>query len=174
MDTDETTETQDPEVETTTEPKVLPSSGSTTPPANPAELAAELEKTRAALKAANAESAARRKKLEAFETFGQELDLFYLPRGGAPEEAQEEEVELTDRDVVVGYYEGDRLDLGEVVREQILLALPLKPLCREDCRGLCPACGQNRNLVPCGCPPPEEPGDPRLEPLRKLVDKNRQ
>ena len=105
---------------------------------------------------------------------GQELDLFYLPRGGAPDEAQEEEVELTDRDVVVGYYEGDRLDLGEVVREQILLALPLKRLCREDCRGLCPACGQNRNLVACGCPPPEEPGDPRLEPLRKLVDKNRQ
>ena len=76
--------------------------------------------------------------------------------------------------MVVGYYDGDRLDLGEVVREQVLLALPLKPLCREDCRGLCPRCGQNRNLGPCGCPPPEEPGDPRLEPLRKLVDKNRQ
>jgi uncharacterized protein len=106
--------------------------------------------------------------------FGQELDLFYLPQAKGEPEAQEEEVELTDRDVVVGYYEGDRLDLGEVAREQILLALPLKPLCREDCRGLCPACGQNRNLVPCGCPPPEEPGDPRLEPLRKLVDKNRQ
>jgi uncharacterized protein len=105
---------------------------------------------------------------------GQELDLFYLPRAAGQDEAQEEEVELTDRDVVVGYYEADQLDLGEVVREQVLLALPLKPLCREDCRGLCPTCGRNRNQFPCGCPPPEEPGDPRLVPLRKLVDKNRQ
>jgi uncharacterized protein len=105
---------------------------------------------------------------------GQELDLFYLPRVAGQDDAQEEEVELTDRDVVVGYYDGEHLDLGEVAREQILLGLPLKPLCREECRGLCPTCGANRNLSACGCPPPEEPGDPRLEPLRKLVDKNRQ
>jgi len=104
----------------------------------------------------------------------QELDLFYLPRAAEQPEAEEEEVELSDRDVVVGYYEGDHLDLGEVVREQVLLGLPLKPLCREDCRGLCPTCGTNRNLSACGCPPPEEPGDQRLEALRKLVDKNRQ
>jgi uncharacterized protein len=105
---------------------------------------------------------------------GQELDLFYLPRPAGQDEAQEEEVELTDRDVVVGYYDGDQLDLGEVVREQIILGLPLKPLCREDCRGLCPTCGRNRNASACGCPPLEEPGDPRFEALRKLVDKNRQ
>jgi uncharacterized protein len=104
---------------------------------------------------------------------GQELDLFYLPRAPQQEEAQEEEVELSDRDVVVGYYEADRLDLGELVREQILLALPLKPLCRPDCQGLCPRCGRNRNASPCGCAPVEEPGDPRLEPLRRLIDKNR-
>jgi uncharacterized protein len=107
-------------------------------------------------------------------TLGQELDLFYLPGAAAPPEAQEEEVELSDRDVVVGYYEGDRLDLGEVMREQILLGLPLKPLCREDCRGLCPGCGKNRNAGPCGCTPEEEPGDSRLEPLRRLIDKKRQ
>ncbi|HSD28185.1 MAG TPA: DUF177 domain-containing protein [Vicinamibacteria bacterium] len=105
--------------------------------------------------------------------FGQELDLFYLPRAAEQEEAQEEEVELSDRDVVVGYYQDDRLDLGEVVREQILLALPLKPLCRPDCQGLCPRCGKNRNVSPCGCAPEQEPGDPRLEPLRRLIDRNR-
>jgi len=104
---------------------------------------------------------------------GQELDLFYLPRAAEEPQAQEEEVELSDRDVVVGYYEADRLDLGEVVREQILLGLPLKPLCRPDCQGLCPRCGKNRNLGPCGCAPEEEPGDSRLEPLRRLIDKNR-
>ena len=107
-------------------------------------------------------------------TLGQELDLFYLPRTAERPEEQEEEVELSDRDVVVGYYENDHLDLGEVVREQILLGLPLKPLCREDCRGLCPGCGKNRNAGPCGCTPEEEPGDSRLEPLRRLIDKKRQ
>jgi uncharacterized protein len=105
---------------------------------------------------------------------GQELDLFFLPAAAGQPEAQEEEVELSDRDVVVGYYEGDRLDLGEVVREQVLLGLPLKPLCREDCHGLCPRCGKNRNAGACGCKPEEEAGDPRLEPLRKLFDKKRQ
>jgi uncharacterized protein len=104
---------------------------------------------------------------------GQELDLFYLPRAANEPQAEEEEVELGDRDVVVGYYESDRLDLGEVVREQILLGLPLKPLCRPDCPGLCPRCGKDRNAGPCGCVPEEEPGDPRLEPLRRLIDKNR-
>ena len=104
---------------------------------------------------------------------GQELDLFYLPRAAEEPQAEEEEVELSDRDVVVDYYDADRLDLGEVVREQILLGLPLKPLCRPDCQGLCPRCGKDRNLGPCGCAPEEEPGDPRLEPLRRLIDKNR-
>jgi uncharacterized protein len=101
-----------------------------------------------------------------------ELDLFYLPKTDEPSQDQEDEVELSDRDVVVGYYEGARLDLGEVVREQIFLSLPFKRLCREDCRGLCPACGRNRNAGDCGCPPPEEPEDPRLAPLRRLIDKN--
>ncbi len=72
----------------------------------------------------------------------QELDLFYLPRSPEQPEEQEDEVELSDREVVVGYYEGDRLDLGDVVREQLLLSLPLKRLCREDCRGLCPTLRQ--------------------------------
>ena len=101
----------------------------------------------------------------------QELDLFYLPQETGQPDAQEEDVELSDRDVVVGYYAGDRLDLGEVLREQILLGLPLKPLCREGCRGLCSRCGANRNTTPCGCVPEEEPGDLRLEPLRRLIER---
>jgi uncharacterized protein len=107
-------------------------------------------------------------------TLDRDLDLFYLPRAAGQEEAQEEEVELSDRDVVVGYYESERVDLGELLREEIVLGLPLKPLCREGCQGLCPRCGGNRNAASCACPPEEEPGDPRLEPLRKLVDDNRQ
>jgi uncharacterized protein len=103
----------------------------------------------------------------------QELDQFYLPRLANRPEEQEEEVELGDHDVVVGYYEGEQLDLGEVVREQLFLALPLKRLCREDCRGRCPSCGRDRNQGSCDCPPPIEPTDPRLEPLRHLVDPDR-
>jgi uncharacterized protein len=103
----------------------------------------------------------------------QELDLFYLPREKErPQDQEEDEVELTDRDVVVAYYDGGALDLGEVVREQMFLSLPLKRLCREECRGLCPTCGKNRNEGECGCPPPETPEDPRLSHLRKLFDKD--
>ncbi|MFN8091323.1 MAG: DUF177 domain-containing protein [Vicinamibacteria bacterium] len=102
----------------------------------------------------------------------QQLDLFYLPQESERPQEAEEDVELSDRDVVVGYYDGDQLDLGDVVREQVFLALPLKRLCREDCRGLCPTCGKNRNAGDCGCPPPEPPEDPRLAPLKKLFDKN--
>ncbi len=101
----------------------------------------------------------------------QELDLFYLPRSPGQQEEQEDEVALSDRDVVVGYYDGERLDLGDVLREQLYLTLPLKRLCREDCRGLCPTCGKNLNTGACGCPPPEQPEDPRLSPLRGLIDK---
>jgi uncharacterized protein len=103
---------------------------------------------------------------------GQELDLFYLPRVAGQDDAQEEEVELTDRDVVVGYHDGGQLDLGEVVREQVILSLPLKRLCRDECRGLCPTCGKNLNAGDCGCPPPEPAEDPRLAPLKKLFDKD--
>jgi uncharacterized protein len=100
----------------------------------------------------------------------QELDLFYLPHKPDDDREEEDEVELSDRDMVVAYYRGDRLDLGEVVREQCFLALPLKPLCREDCRGRCPSCGRNRNAESCGCPGPEEAGDPRFAVLKKLLD----
>jgi uncharacterized protein len=100
----------------------------------------------------------------------QDLDLFYLPHRPDDDQEEEDEVELTDRDMVVGYYKGDRLDLGEVVREQCFLALPLKRLCREECRGRCPSCGRNRNMESCGCPAPEEAGDPRFAGLKKLFD----
>jgi uncharacterized protein len=51
----------------------------------------------------------------------------------------------------VSYYEGDGLDLADVVREQVLLALPMQKLCRPDCQGICPVCGVNRNETTCQC-----------------------
>jgi len=59
------------------------------------------------------------------------------------------------------------LDLADAIRQYALLAIPMKPLCREDCAGLCPSCGQNLNQRPCGCPP--QVVDPRWSDLTKLA-----
>jgi uncharacterized protein len=101
-------------------------------------------------------------------TLDQELDLFYLPHEAGQQE-EEDEVELSDRDVVVAYYEGDRLDLGEVIREQLFLAVPLARQCREDCKGLCPRCGVNRNQQACSCTD-EEPSLSPFASLRRKMD----
>jgi DUF177 domain-containing protein len=107
--------------------------------------------------------------LEAFPfTVDQELDLFYLPRGADEEDEEEDEVELADRDMVVAYYQGERLDLGEMIREQFFLGIPMKRVCREHCAGLCPTCGANRNARPCACPPVE--GGTRLADLGAAFD----
>jgi len=77
------------------------------------------------------------------------LDVFLLPH--REDQGDEDEVELTERDMVVGYYRGHQVDLGELLREQLTLAVPMKRLCRQDCRGLCPQCGVNRNRDACDC-----------------------
>jgi len=69
-----------------------------------------------------------------------------------------------EQDDDVSYYLGDRIDLGEVVREHVALQLPMKPVCRDDCRGLCPQCGANWNEGTCDCRPDDV--DPRLAVLR--------
>lgn len=61
-----------------------------------------------------------------------------------------------------------RLDLDELVYEDIMLFLPAKFLCKDDCKGLCPMCGQNLNESTCSC---KKPIDPRLEVLKQLLDK---
>jgi len=86
-----------------------------------------------------------------------------LPSSANTGEA-EQQVEADD--LGVAYYKDDQIDLGEVIREQLYLAMPMKPLCREDCLGLCPVCGSNKNRETCECRP--QWVDPRLEPLRKL------
>ena len=80
-----------------------------------------------------------------------EFDLYYRP---VQTIAREEEVEIDDAELEVGFYQGQGLLLEDALKEQILLELPMKSLCRPDCRGLCPQCGQNRNVVQCDCPLP--------------------
>lgn len=76
------------------------------------------------------------------------------------------ETELVREDLNFGYYEGDSFDLGEIVREQALLAHPMKHLCREDCRGLCQRCGKDLNQGPCGCI--EDRAEPRWAVLKDV------
>lgn len=76
------------------------------------------------------------------------------------------EKDLRGEDLEFSLYEGDYVDLAPLVREQVLLALTARPLCRDDCRGLCPSCGANRNEGDCSCRP--EVADPRLAVLRTL------
>lgn len=79
---------------------------------------------------------------------------------------QAKEAELGAADLDVSVIEGNTIDLDELVREQILLNLPEKIFCREDCRGLCEKCGANRNLINCNCLDTEI--DPRWAALKKL------
>lgn len=70
-------------------------------------------------------------------------------------------------------YDGKEIDVGEAIREQILLALPPAPLCREDCKGLCPSCGKDLNEGDCGCD--RKVQDPRWAALKALqLDKKEQ
>jgi DUF177 domain-containing protein len=91
------------------------------------------------------------------------FDLLFLP---ASSNKGDEEREVDDDDLGVSFYKEDVIDLGEVMREQFYLALPMKPLCREDCQGLCVVCGINKNRATCSCQP--QWVDPRLDALRKL------
>ena len=90
------------------------------------------------------------------------FDLRYRPHTPAP--AGEREVQEEDFSSAV--YRNEEIDLGQLVRERLYLALPMKPLCSEDCRGLCPECGTNLNRGTCDCHPAWE--DPRLAVLKKL------
>lgn len=99
------------------------------------------------------------------------FDLRYVPEGapasGTGGEEEDDEVEVRDDDVSLTYYRDEAIDLQELLREQFYLALPMKPLCRPACLGICPLCGGNRNLVPCQCQPHWV--DPRLARLKTLV-----
>jgi len=94
------------------------------------------------------------------------FDLLYRPQGA---DAGRAELSVTAAEAEVGYYRGKGLLLEDVLREQVLLDLPLKAICREDCQGLCPHCGRNLNQEQCDCTEPVE--DPRWSALKDLREK---
>jgi uncharacterized protein len=84
-----------------------------------------------------------------------EVDLTFAPHSEDEGlEEDEEEVELEAQDLGLIPYHGDEIDLHQALQEQVVMALPLRPLCSEGCKGLCPRCGANRNVEDCDCPAP--------------------
>ena len=94
------------------------------------------------------------------------FDLLYRPLGT---DKGAEELSVRDGEAEIGYYQGDGLELEEVLREQVLLAVPLKTLCNERCKGLCAHCGTNLNQGQCCCA--ELLPDPRWAALKDLRKK---
>jgi len=97
----------------------------------------------------------------------QTFDLRYQPHAV---NAGEGEREIEEDDLTTAFYEDDEIDLGQLMREQFYLALPMKPLCADDCKGLCPMCGTNLNRGACGCKRGWD--DPRMAALRELKNTN--
>jgi len=80
-----------------------------------------------------------------------DFDLFYRPMKTI---AREEEVEIPDDELEIGFYSGDGIQLADVVIEQVILAMPMKVICHPECLGLCPTCRADRNHIACNCPTP--------------------
>jgi DUF177 domain-containing protein len=92
-----------------------------------------------------------------------EFDVRYDPPDA---DDASENVELQGEELEASIYTGEQIDLDELVREQVLLALPTRSLCREDCKGLCPTCGADLNAQDCNCEQREI--DPRWAGLAAL------
>jgi uncharacterized protein len=97
----------------------------------------------------------------------QEFDLRYQPH---TVNTGEGEREIEEDDLTTAFYENEVIDLGALMHEQFVLSLPMKPLCSDACKGLCPVCGTNLNKSTCDCKPVWE--DPRFAALRELRTKN--
>jgi uncharacterized protein len=97
------------------------------------------------------------------EDISREFDLFYRPLTSMNKE-EAECLKLDDTDIA--FFEGEGMFLADVLAEQVFLSLPMKAICRSDCRGLCPQCGVNLNNEECRCE--SHPSDPRMAPLARL------
>ena len=91
-------------------------------------------------------------------------DLVYLPHPKGVRTG--EEIELKDSDMDVGFYDGLRFDVDAMAIEQIVLAMPMRFVCDDLCKGLCPTCGADLNQGSCLCK--DEPGDPRMSVLKEF------
>ena len=91
------------------------------------------------------------------------FDLFYRPSVALD---TTDEVAIDEGEAEIGFYEGSGMELEDVLREQIMLLLPMQRVCSPECKGICPVCGKNRNESACDCR--EEPVNDRWSALRKI------
>lgn len=94
------------------------------------------------------------------------IDVMYHP---VKELKAEGKHEIKEDELDMGFYAGDEFNLLDLLKEQIILNTPMKPLCSETCKGICSKCGVDLNTQSCSCS--EKDIDPRLEVLRKIIDK---
>jgi uncharacterized protein len=92
------------------------------------------------------------------------FDLFYRPASDTEDVPHEKALDAGESEI--GFYDGDGMELSEIFREHILLSLPMHAVCREECAGICPQCGLNRNT--CACESTQAPADDRWAALREL------
>lgn len=95
-----------------------------------------------------------------------EFDLFYRAHKSRSPVKRDEEIELKRPELDVGFYVGVGLEFNDALREQILIEMPMKPVCNPACQGLCPQCGVNLNTSYCSCS--RENVDPRWTGLKTL------
>jgi uncharacterized protein len=91
------------------------------------------------------------------------LDLFYRPSQSLN---TADEVAIDEGEAEIGFYEGGGMELEDILREQIMLLMPMQRVCSPACKGICPVCGKNRNESACDCR--EEPVNDRWSALRKI------
>lgn len=114
--------------------------------------------------------------MSSFFTCSRCLKQFYLPLSAdfeveylpAPKVSGAVEQELTAEELEAGFYHSDEINVEDLISEQMLLAVPMKPLCKLDCQGICPKCGKDLNDGFCGCK--EDEIDSRLMPLKKIKE----
>ena len=92
-----------------------------------------------------------------------DFDLYYRPAGAT---RRDEQMKLKQDDTEIAFFDGDGLFLADVLAEEVNLAIPMKVICRSDCRGLCPSCGVNLNNEECRCE--THTADPRLAQLARF------
>jgi uncharacterized protein len=95
-----------------------------------------------------------------------DFDLIYRPLGV---DRKGNEVAIHEADTEIGYYSGEGLQLQDAVKEQVMLAMPFRAICSQECKGLCPQCGRNRNVEACACAPSAP--DPRWDALKEIGKK---
>ncbi len=99
-------------------------------------------------------------------TINPNFSVNYMP---ALEGFDEEELELNKADMEIGFYKGGTFELDDLIKEQIVLSVPMQPLCSLSCKGICPVCGQNLNVKGCNCG--QENIKPQFAVLKNLLKK---